>query len=143
MLQLSSNRYTLTLDQEAGGVAKRRGGGLDIYVLDAQTGLTRPVQTMSGGEQFMASLALALALAEVVQRHAGGIEVPCLFIDEGFGGLDLETLDIAIDVLQDIQATGRSVGIITHVETMQELLPIGIRIHKGHSGSTLEVLTPG
>jgi exonuclease SbcC len=140
MRQLSSNRYALTLDQEEGGVAKRRGGGLDIYVLDAQTGLTRPVQTMSGGEQFIASLALALALAEVVQRHAGGIEVPCLFIDEGFGGLDLETLDIAIDVLLKIQATGRSVGIITHVETMQQLLPIGIRVHKGNSGSTLEVL---
>jgi exonuclease SbcC len=140
MRQLSSNRYALTLDQEEGGVAKRRGGGLDIYVLDAQTGLTRPVQTMSRGEQFIASLALALALAEVVQRHAGGIEVPCLFIDEGFGGLDLETLDIAIDVLLKIQATGRSVGIITHVETMQQLLPIGIRVHKGHSGSTLEVL---
>lgn len=140
MRQLSSNRYTLTLDQEEGGVAKRRGGGLDIYVLDAQTGLTRPVQTMSGGEQFIASLALALALAEVVQRHAGGIEVPCLFIDEGFGGLDLETLDLAIDVLLGIQATGRSVGVITHVETMQQLLPIGIQIHKGHSGSTLEVL---
>lgn len=139
MRQLSSNRYALTLDQEEGGVAKRRGGGLDIYVLDAQTGLTRPVQTMSGGEQFIASLALALALAEVVQRHAGGIEVPCLFIDEGFGGLDLETLDIAIDVLLKIQATGRSVGIITHVKEMQDLLPIGIRVHKGLSGSTLEV----
>lgn len=140
MRQLSNNRYTLTLEQEEGGVTKRRGGGLDIYVLDAQTGLTRPVQTMSGGEQFIASLALALALAEVVQRHAGGIEVPCLFIDEGFGGLDLETLDLAIDVLLDIQASGRSVGVITHVETMQQLLPIGIQIHKGHSGSTLEVL---
>jgi exonuclease SbcC len=139
MRQLSNNRYTLTLEQEEGGVAKRRGGGLDIYVLDAQTGLTRPVQTMSGGEQFIASLALALALAEVVQRHAGGIEVPCLFIDEGFGGLDLETLDLAIDVLLGIQASGRSVGVITHVETMQQLLPIGIQIHKGHSGSTLEV----
>ena len=140
MRQLSNNRYTLTLEQEEGGVTKRRGGGLDIYVLDAQTGLTRPVQTMSGGEQFIASLALALALAEVVQRHAGGIEVPCLFIDEGFGGLDLETLDLAIDVLLDIQASGRSVGVITHVEAMQQLLPIGIQIHKGHSGSTLEVL---
>ena len=139
MRQLSNNRYTLTLEQEEGGVTKRHGGGLDIYVLDAQTGLTRPVQTMSGGEQFIASLALALALAEVVQRHAGGIEVPCLFIDEGFGGLDLETLDLAIDVLVGIQASGRSVGVITHVETMQNLLPIGIQIHKGHSGSTLEV----
>jgi exonuclease SbcC len=140
MQKLSNNRYTLTLEQEEGGVARRRGGGLDIYVLDAQTGLTRPVQTMSGGEQFIASLSLALALAEVVQRHAGGIEVPCLFIDEGFGGLDLETLDLAIAVLHDIQATGRSVGVITHVETMQQQLPIGIRITKGHNGSTLEVL---
>jgi exonuclease SbcC len=140
MQKLSNNRYTLTLEQEEGGVAKKHGGGLDIYVLDAQTGLTRPVQTMSGGEQFIASLSLALALAEVVQRHAGGIEVPCLFIDEGFGGLDLETLDLAIAVLHDIQATGRSVGVITHVETMQQQLPIGIQITKGHNGSTLEVL---
>lgn len=140
MQKLSNNRYTLTLEQEEGGVTKKRGGGLDIYVLDAQTGLTRPVQTMSGGEQFIASLSLALALAEVVQRHAGGIEVPCLFIDEGFGGLDLETLDLAIAVLHDIQATGRSVGVITHVETMQQQLPIGIQITKGHNGSTLEVL---
>lgn len=140
MRTLSNNRYTLTLEQEEGGVRRRRGGGLDIYVLDAQTGLTRPVHTMSGGEQFMASLALALALAEVVQRHAGGIELPCLFIDEGFGGLDLESLDLAIDVLLQLQASGRTVGIITHVEAMQQQLPIGIRVHKTDHGSTLEVL---
>ena len=139
--ELSANRYSLTLEQEEGGVAKRRGSGLDIYVLDSYTGFTRPVQSMSGGEQFIASLALALALAEVVQRHAGGIEVPCLFIDEGFGSLDLESLDRAIEVLGKIHAAGRTVGIITHVETMQQQLPIGVRVNKSDRGSTLEVLT--
>jgi exonuclease SbcC len=139
--ELSANRYSLTLEQEEGGVAKKNGSGLDIYVLDSYTGYTRPVQSMSGGEQFIASLALALALAEVVQRHAGGIELPCLFIDEGFGSLDLESLDRAIEVLGKIHAAGRTVGIITHVETMQQQLPIGIRVDKTDRGSTLEVLT--
>lgn len=136
---LSGNQYTLTLEQEEGGVSKRRGSGLDIYVLDSN-GYTRPVQTLSGGEQFIAALSLALALAEVVQRHSGGIELPCLFIDEGFGGLDLESLDRAIDVLGKIQATGRTIGIITHVQMMQDQLPIGIRVKKSDRGSTLEVL---
>ena len=67
--------------------------------------------------------------------------MPCLFIDEGFGGLDLDSLDLAIDVLTRIQASGRTVGIITHVEAMQQQLPIGIRVHKSDTGSTLEVLT--
>ena len=129
----------MTLEQEEGGVSKRRGSGLDIYVLDSN-GYTRPVQTLSGGEQFIAALSLALALAEVVQRHAGGIDLPCLFIDEGFGGLDLESLDRAIDVLGKIQATGRTIGIITHVQMMQDQLPIGIRVNKSDRGSTLEVL---
>jgi DNA repair protein SbcC/Rad50 len=138
--KLSSNRYSLTLEQEEGGVAKRRGSGLDIYVLDTHTGLTRPVQTMSGGERFMASLALALALGEVVQRHAGGIELPCLFIDEGFGGLDGGALDLAIDLLSSLHAAGRTVGIITHVEAMQQQLPIGIQVTKSEQGSSLTVV---
>ena len=139
MRALSSNRYTLTLDPEEGGIRRRRGGGLDVYVLDAQTAITRPVQSMSGGEQFITSLALALALAEVVQRHAGGIDLPYLFIDEGFGGLDSESLDLAIDVLIQLQASGRSVGVVTHVEQMQRDLPIGIRVNKGATGSTIEL----
>lgn len=136
---LSNNRYSLTLEQLEGGIRKTYGSGLDIYVLDSHTGRTRPVQTMSGGEQFMASLALALALAEVVQRHAGGIELPSLFIDEGFGGLDGESLDLAINVLGKLQAAGRTVGIITHVSEMHERLPIGIRVSKSDRGSSLEV----
>lgn len=137
---LSSNRYSLTLEQEEGGISKSNASGLDIYVLDGHGIGTRPVHTLSGGEQFLASLALALALAEVVQQHAGGIELPCLFIDEGFGGLDPESLDLAINVLSGLHAAGRTVGIITHVEMMQEQLPIGIRVTKADSGSTLEVL---
>ena len=137
---LSNYRYSLTLEQENGGVSKRHASGLDIYVLDSHSGTTRPVHTLSGGEQFLASLALALSLAEVVQQHAGGIELPCLFIDEGFGGLDLEALDLAINVLSGLHAAGRTVGIITHVETMQEQLPIGIRVQKSDHGSTLEIV---
>ena len=138
---LSNNQYSLTLEQADGGVAKSHGSGLDIYVLDSYNGTTRPVQSMSGGEQFMASLSLALALAEVVQQHAGGIELPCLFIDEGFGGLDSESLDLAINVLGEIHASGRAVVIITHVEEMINRLPIGIRVFKSENGSTLQVET--
>ncbi len=137
---LSNNQYSLTLEQADGGVAKSHGSGLDIYVLDSYNGTTRPVQSMSGGEQFMASLSLALAMAEVVQQHAGGVELPCLFIDEGFGGLDSESLDLAINVLGEIQASGRTVGIITHVEEMINRLPIGIQVRKSENGSTLEVI---
>lgn len=140
LLSLSNNRYLLTLDPEEGGIRKTRASGLDLYILDSQSGTTRPVHTLSGGEKFVSSLALALALAEVVQRHAGGIELPCLFIDEGFGGLDLDSLDTTIEVLGKIQSTGRTIGIITHVEMMQQRLPIGIRVNKSHTGSNLQLL---
>jgi DNA repair protein SbcC/Rad50 len=140
LAQLSSERYSLTLEREEGGVKKIKGGGLDLYVFDSHTGTTRPVQTLSGGETFLASLALALALAEVVQRHSGGIELPCLFIDEGFGTLDEAILDITMEVLGQIQATGRTVGIITHVKPMHDQLQIGIKVRKTDRGSTLEVV---
>jgi exonuclease SbcC len=139
MAILSHNQYSLSLHQEEGGITRSHGGGLDIYVLDSHSG-SRPVHSLSGGEKFMASLSLALALAEVVQRHAGGIEVPCLFIDEGFGTLDNKTLDIVMKVLYDIQATGRSIGIVTHVDSMQSDLTIGIRVHKSPRGSTVELV---
>jgi exonuclease SbcC len=95
---------------------------------------------LSGGEQFLTSLALALALAEVVERHSGGMELSTLFIDEGFGSLDGNTLDTAMDVLTKLQDSGRTVGIISHVEAMQDRLPTGLRVNKTNSGSTLEVL---
>jgi exonuclease SbcC len=138
MRLLYNSRYTLTLEQ-GDGKAKKKSTGLDLYVFDSQTGKHRPVQTLSGGEQFLTSLALALALAEVVQRHAGGIELPALFIDEGFGSLDTNTLDTAIDVLMKLQDTGRSIGIISHVDAMQKSLPIGISVTKKPTGSILSV----
>ncbi len=139
LLRLSNNRYVLTLDAEDARM-KKKAGGLELYVIDSQNGKRRSVHTLSGGEQFLTSLALALALAEVVERHAGGMELSALFIDEGFGSLDGETLDAAIDVLLKLHDTGRTVGVITHVEAMQQQLPIGIRITKTNKGSSLEVL---
>lgn len=136
---LSNNRYVLTLDADTAKAVKR-AGGLEIYVLDSHNGKTRSVQTLSGGEQFLTSLALALALAEVVERHAGGMELSALFIDEGFGSLDGDALDSAMDVLLRLHDSGRTVGVITHVETMQQQLPVGIRINKTSTGSTLDVL---
>lgn len=136
---LSSNRYRLTLDGE-GQKTGNKSEGLDIFVIDSHNGKTRAVQTLSGGEQFLTSLALALALAEVVQRHSGGIEMSSLFIDEGFGSLDADTLEIAVDVLRSLQNSGRTVGVISHVESMQQELSVGIRVSRSPSGSSLEVL---
>jgi exonuclease SbcC len=133
---LSSGRYLLTLDAEDGR-QRSHAGGLDLYVIDSHTGRTRPVQTLSGGEQFLTSLALALALAEVVQQMSGGIELASLFIDEGFGSLDGETLDTAVEVLRSLHDSGRSVGVISHVEAMQNDLPVGIRVTPAPTGSSI------
>jgi len=137
MFTLSRGRYQLTLDPD--GAKRRRGGGLDLYVVDGHNGKTRPVQSLSGGEQFLTSLALALALAEVVQRHSGGLELSSLFIDEGFGSLDGETLDAAIDALRSLYDSGRTVGVITHVDAMQQELQVGLQVYSSQSGSTLKM----
>lgn len=133
---LSAGRYLLTLNPQDGR-AKAHAAGLDLYVTDSHTGRTRPVQTLSGGEQFLTSLALALALADVVQQMSGGMELASLFIDEGFGSLDGETLDTAVDVLRSLQDSGRSVGVISHVEAMQNDLPVGIRVSPAPTGSSI------
>ena len=91
-------------------------------MLDAYTGHARPVQSLSGGETFLASLALALGLAEVVTARAGGIRLDTLFIDEGFGSLDADTLDIAMRTLDELRQGGRVIGVISHVEAMKDQL---------------------
>jgi exonuclease SbcC len=112
-------------------------------VLDAHTGASRRPGSLSGGEQFQASLALALGLADVIGHggNANGRVFEALFVDEGFGSLDPDSLQQAVDALSLIQAGGRTVGVITHVEAMKEQLPIGIRVNHLASGkgSTLTV----
>ena len=134
---LSKGRYELTLDPQKDR-ERARAGGLDLYVIDANSGKTRQVQNLSGGETFLVSLALALSLAEVVQSLFGGIELSSLFIDEGFGTLDADTLDSAVSLLDSIRSYGRSIGIITHVNQMQKTLPIGMKVHKTSRGSSIE-----
>ncbi len=120
--------------------SKSRGGrGLDLGVVDNHTGTLREVSSLSGGESFIASMALALALSQVVQEYAGGIQLETLFIDEGFGSLDSEILQLVINVLTDLQASGRTVGLVSHVEHMKDQFPNKILVHKDSKGSRLEV----
>ncbi|WP_404434446.1 SMC family ATPase [Microbacterium lacus] len=118
---MSSGRYRL---QHSDAVGRRRtASGLGITVLDAYTGQPRPPQSLSGGETFLASLALALGLAEVVTARTGGVRLDTLFIDEGFGSLDEDTLTLAMHTLDELRQGGRTVGLISHVAAMKEQLP--------------------
>ena len=130
---MSHGRFTLQRDRDAVG---RGGSGLDIEVADTYTSTTRPVSTLSGGECFLASLALALGLADVVQSHAGGIRLDTIFVDEGFGTLDPEALELAIAALRDLQQGGRLVGIISHVAELKELIPARLEVMPDRRGSS-------
>jgi exonuclease SbcC len=138
---MTAHRYSL---QRRGQVTDgRRSFGLDLEVLDAATGRPRSTTTLSGGEQFQASLALALGLADVVSHggSASGKRFEALFVDEGFGSLDPQALDDAIDALHQLHSTGRMVGAITHVEAMKHQLHVGIAVTRlpDGGGSTLVV----
>lgn len=109
--------------------------GLDIEVYDNYTGFARPANTLSGGETFLASLALSLGLADVVQAYSGGIHLDTIFIDEGFGTLDGETLDFALKTLLDLRQGGRLVGIISHVGELRERIDTRLSIEKTDRGS--------
>ncbi|WP_394289421.1 SbcC/MukB-like Walker B domain-containing protein, partial [Microbacterium sp.] len=121
LAEMSSGRYTL--HHTDARQARNAASGLGIEVRDAHTGRLRPPQSLSGGETFLASLALALGLAEVVTSRAGGIRLDTLFIDEGFGSLDPETLELAMRTLDELRAGGRIVGLISHVEAMKDQIP--------------------
>ena len=131
--RMSDSRYTLQRDAERGD--RRKAAGLDLTVLDSHTGQERPVCTLSGGEGFLASLALALGLSDVVQAEAGGIRLDAIFIDEGFGSLDPEALDLALRVLQDLQSDGRLVGVISHVGEMESVIDARLEVLADRSGS--------
>jgi DNA repair protein SbcC/Rad50 len=130
---MSKGRYQLQRRRER--VDGRASSGLDLEVFDAYTGTARAVATLSGGESFLASLSLALGLADVVQAHTGGIRLETLFIDEGFGSLDPEALDLAIRALTDLMKDGRLVGIISHVPELREQVSARLEITNDRRGS--------
>ncbi|GGW99494.1 AAA family ATPase [Streptomyces lomondensis] len=132
--RMSSGRYTLVHSDDRTG---RGRSGLGLHVVDAWTGRERDTATLSGGETFFASLALALGLADVVTDEAGGVRLDTLFIDEGFGSLDDQTLDEVLDVLDSLRERDRSVGIVSHVPDLRRRIHAQLEVVKGRSGSAL------
>ena len=130
---LSSGRFEFR-HTERGVRRANAAAGLEIEVFDQYTGTARPAHQLSGGEQFLASLALALGLAEVVTSRAGGIELNTLFIDEGFGSLSAEYLEIAMETLDSLKQGGRTVGVISHVVSMQERIGAQLQVHAEPGG---------
>lgn len=136
---MTSNRYRLERDLEGAGRGRR---GLGIQAFDSHTGKARPTATLSGGETFIAALALALGLADVVESASGKVRLDTIFIDEGFGSLDTEngsgTLDIVLQVLGNLVSRNRAVGLISHVPLVQEAIPNGFYVRKQLDGSSIE-----
>ena len=140
LLAMSRGRYQLLRATTQGD--QRSPGGLDLLVQDGYTGKTRAVATLSGGEGFQAALSLALGLAEVVQAYAGGVRMDAMFIDEGFGSLDPEALELAVNTLIDLQQGGRLVGIISHVPELKERIDVRLEVSAGRDGSHARFVLP-
>jgi exonuclease SbcC len=140
LARMSGTRYSLehTVDKAAG--SRGHGtGGLGLRVIDGWTGRHREPGTLSGGETFITSLSLALGLADVVTAEAGGTEIGTLFVDEGFGTLDEDTLDEVMEVLDGLRDGGRAVGIVSHVAELRTRIPAQLQVRKTRTGSTLKV----
>ncbi|PRY51904.1 exonuclease SbcC [Geodermatophilus tzadiensis] len=133
--EMSRGRYTFLHSDALGRHGARGGLGLDV--LDEYTGTRRPTKTLSGGESFMASLALALGLADVVTAEAGGVQMDTLFVDEGFGTLDAQALDAVMTVLDELRRGGRTVGVISHLEELRTRVATRLEVVAGRSGSRL------
>lgn len=131
---MTGGRFLLEHDDSL--AFKKGRSGLGLSILDSHTGRSRPTHSLSGGETFLASLALALGLAEVVTNQSGGITLDTLFIDEGFGSLDADTLEIAMSTLDSLRAGGRTIGLISHVDTMKEQITAKLRITVSEDGSS-------
>ncbi|MEH6469936.1 MAG: SMC family ATPase [Halopseudomonas sp.] len=136
---MSKGRYQLVRKEDR--AKGNKASGLELEVEDGYFGSTRGVATLSGGESFMAALALALGLSDVVQSYAGGIKLDTLFIDEGFGSLDPESLELAIRTLIDLQASGRTIGIISHVSELKEQMALRLDVVSGRQGSQVRTVT--
>jgi DNA repair protein SbcC/Rad50 len=130
--QLSNGQFLLERSERQESRGKQSGLGLDVF--DAYTGQTRDVKTLSGGEKFNASLCLALGMADVIQSFQGGVSIDTMFIDEGFGSLDEESLNKAIDTLVDLQQSGRMIGVISHVQELKNVFPAILEVKKTKEG---------
>jgi len=139
LLTMTAGRYSLAHTD-----ARRGGGraGLGLLACDTWTGQERDTSTLSGGETFLASLALALGLADVVTAEAAGVTIEALFVDEGFGSLDEDTLEEVMNVLDGLREGGRMVGIVSHVSELRQRIPAQVHVRKGRAGSTVELVTP-
>lgn len=136
-ISMTNKQYRMEIDSTKKG---NRESGLELNVYDNHTGKVRSIKTLSGGETFKASMSLALGLSDVVQEQNGGIKLDSVFIDEGFGTLDDESLSSAIDILVAIQNSGRTVGIISHVNELKQLIPSQIIVEKDERGSKVKVV---
>lgn len=134
--EMTGGRYSIHHTDEKASRGRKSGLGLEVF--DAWTSQSRATSTLSGGESFMASLCLALGLADVVQSRAGGIDVDTLFVDEGFGSLDETTLEQVMDAVDGLRENGRVIGLVSHVADMKSRIPKHVRIRRSPTGSTVE-----
>jgi exonuclease SbcC len=139
LVTMSDRRYSLEHTGRKG--AGERRGGLSLLVRDDWTGESRDPATLSGGETFVVSLALALGLADVITHEVGGATLDTLFVDEGFGSLDAETLDDVMDTLDSLRDGGRVVAVVSHVAEMRDRIPTQLVVTKSRNGSQLRLLS--
>jgi len=137
LLRMTQGRFSLVHTDAGRGNAR---AGLGLMARDTWTGVDRDTSTLSGGETFLASLALALGLADAVAAESGGARLDALFIDEGFGSLDEQTLDEVMDVLDTLREGGRLVGLVSHVAELRQRIPTQLHVRKGRHGSALAAL---
>ncbi len=137
---MSKGRYRLERQREA--ASRGRASGLDLAVFDEFSGASRPAVTLSGGESFLAALALALGLAQTVQEHSAGTPLETIFVDEGFGALDADALELAVDALMELQISGRLVGVISHVPELKQVIPARLEVRGGPAGSSARFIVP-
>lgn len=133
LLPMTDGRFELHREEERTGGAGKRG--LDIMVFDGNSQKSKPTRALSGGESFQASLALALGLSDVVQQTTGGIKLDTIFIDEGFGSLDSDALETALDTLRSLQGDKRAVGVISHLDQVKQQITVGFDVHQTANGS--------
>lgn len=140
LVTMSKGRYRLERQRAASD--RRRASGLDLAVFDGWSNRSRSAVTLSGGESFLAALSLALGLAETVQEQSGGTRLETIFVDEGFGALDQDALDLAVEALMELKDTGRLVGVITHVLELRQVIDARLEVRGGPGGSSTRFVVP-